>query len=101
MIDEIIAEMGSLFRKGVFAERTSFCFYVGDITITIIIEADTYSVEKGTTVERPDCSCKTDTEMFRKIWHDGYKPGIFDFLSGEIKCDAPLKLPHFLEAFGK
>ena len=101
MIDEIIAEMASLFSKGVFTKSTSFCFTLDDATITVIIDADHYAVEKGRAIGTVDCSCKTSAEMFRKIWYDGYKPGIMEFLNGEIKCDAPLLLPQFLKAFGK
>ena len=101
MVDEIIEEMGSSFRKGVFTERSSFIFYLDDVTITVIIDADSYVVEKGATVDKADCSCRTNAEMFRKIWYDGYRPGIMDFLGGEIKCDAPLMLPGFLQAFGR
>ena len=101
MIDEIIAEMPTLFRKGVFTERNTFSFTLDDVTITVTIDAESYEVSRGTVAGKTDCSCKTSAEMFRKIWYDGYKPGIMDFLGGEIKTDAPLMLPHFLLAFGK
>ena len=101
MIEAIIAEMESLFRKGVFAEETSFYFSVDDTPITVIIDDRSYAVERGKTIERPDCSCKTGSQMFGQIWNEGYRPGIMDFLGGAIKCDAPLLLPQFLRAFGK
>ena len=101
MIDAIIAEMASQFRKGVFAERTSFLFNVDDVTMTVIVDAQSYSVAKGATVAKADCSCKTTAEMFKRIWFEGYKPGIMDFLSGAIESDAPLLLPQFLKAFSK
>lgn len=100
MIEAIIAEMGSLFRKGVFTERTTFYFSVDGSSIAVVIDAERYAVERGKP-EQADCSCKTGAEMFRKIWYDGYRPGIMDFLSAAIKCDAPLMLPQFLKAFGK
>jgi len=101
MIEAILAEMETLFTKGVFAERTSFYFSVDDTPITVVIDAQSFSVELGKTLERADCSCKTDSQMFGRIWNDGYRPGIMDFLGGAIKCDAPLMLPQFLRAFGK
>ena len=101
MIDAMVTEMKSLFRKGVFAERTSFYFTLDDSEITVILDAESYSAEQGKTVQEPDCSCKTATEMFRRIWYDGYRPGIMDFLGGAIKSDAPLMLPQFLKSFGK
>jgi hypothetical protein len=101
MVEEIITEMEALFRKGVFSEKTSFYFSVDDIRMTVIIDAESYVVERGKTIERADCSCKTGAQMFGQIWNDGYRPGIMDFLGGAIKCDAPLMLPQFLRAFGK
>ena len=101
MIEEIITEMESLFRKDVFAEKTTFYFSVDDAPITVIIDPQCYLVQREKPVRQADCSCKTDAEMFRKIWYDGYRPGIMDFLSAAIRCDAPLMLPQFLEAFGK
>ena len=101
MTDDIIAEMGPLFRKGMFTEKTSFRFSLDDTTITVTIDAQSYAVEKDSTAGKADCCCKTSAEMFRRIWCDGYQPGIMDFLGGEIKSDAPLMLPQFLKAFGK
>jgi hypothetical protein len=101
MIGAIITEMGALFRKGVFDESTSFRFILDDTVITVTVDADSYMVERGAASAKADCSCKTSAEMFRKIWYEGYKPGIMEFLCGEIECDAPLMLPQFLKAFGK
>jgi hypothetical protein len=39
--------------------------------------------------------------MFSRIWHDGYRPGIMDFMGGSIKSNAPQHLQQFLTAFGK
>lgn len=101
MIDAIIAEMATLFRRGIFSEAVSFVFVVGESTITVGIDAESYAAVKGPATGKADCTCKTSAEMFRKIWYDGYRPGIMDFLSKEIRCDAPLLLPNFLRAFGK
>jgi hypothetical protein len=101
MVEAIIAEMESLFRKGVFAQRTSFYFSVDDTPITVVLDSESYSVERGKASGPFDCSCKTDGQMFGRIWSEGYRPGIMDFLGGAIKCDAPLLLPQFLKAFGK
>lgn len=101
MVDEMIADMAGSFRKGIFSEATTFVFDVDDTTITVTVEPDSYSVVKGKTPEKANCSCKTSGEMFRKIWYDGYKPGVMEFLKGEILCNAPLMLPQFLHAFGK
>lgn len=101
MLDGIIAEMESTFCAGVFSERTSFLFKVGDSAATVVIDDACYAVDRDQTAPGVDCTCSTSAEMFGRIWHEGYRPGIFDFLSGEIKCDNPLLLPKFLRAFGK
>jgi len=101
VVEAIIAEMEPLFRKGVFAQKTSFFFSVDEAPITVTIDAESYAVERGKGSGELDCSCKTGAEMFGRIWNGGYRPGIMDFLSGAIKCDAPLLLPQFLQAFGK
>lgn len=101
MVDAIIAEMGPLFRKGVFDKKTSFRFSVDGETINVIVDAETCTVDKGTSAGNVDCSCKTSAEIFRKIWHDGYRPGMMDFFGGAIKADTPFLLPQFLKAFGK
>jgi hypothetical protein len=101
VIDEIIAGMESLFVAGVFEERTTFHFHVDGVTMTVIVAADSYSVERDTAGGKADCTCTTSAEMFRSIWFEGYKPGILDFLGGAIKADQPLMLPRFLKAFGK
>lgn len=101
MIEQIIAEMGTSFTKGVFSQSTTFLFFVGDATITVTVGPESYAVDRGATVDKAECTCKTSAEMFRKIWFDGYRPGIMDFLSKEIRCDSPLLLPQFLRAFGR
>ena len=101
MIDTIIAEMGSVFRKGVFDRKTVFRFILSENTVTVTVDADCCRFEKGAATGKADCSCQTSEEMFRKIYYDGYRPGIMDFLGGAIRCDAPLLLPQFLRAFEK
>lgn len=101
MIDEIFSEMGPLFRKGVFDKRTTYRFIVDNVTITVTIDSESFTVEKGAGSAEADCSCKTTAEMFRKIWYDGYRPGIMDFMGGTIKSNNPLMLPQFLKAFDK
>jgi len=52
-------------------------------------------------VESAQCVCKTSPEFFLKIWDEGYRPGLKDFLSGTIKSNNPNELKTFLAAFGK
>lgn len=101
LVEAIIEKMGPLFCRDVFTEKTTFRFTLGSSAITVQMDADCLEVEKDAPQAAADCSCRTSAEMFRKIWYDGYQPGIMDFLSGGIVCDAPFLLPQFLRAFGK
>lgn len=101
MTEEIIADMKANFKKGVFTERKTFLFSMDEIQITVVVDADSFVAEEGKTVEKADCFCKTGKEMFKKIWFDGYRPGIMDFLGGAIKADQPLLLQQFVKAFGR
>lgn len=100
MIETMISEMESAFCKGVFSKKTTFRFRLEDTTIVITVDGDGYQVGRGGTAVA-DCDCATSAELFRKIWYEGYRPGIMDFLSGAIVCDNPLLLPQFLRAFGR
>ncbi|MBJ6800851.1 hypothetical protein JFN90_11985 [Geomonas sp. Red259] len=97
----MISEMEAAFCQGVFDCDTVFLFHLEQDTVTIMVGADHYRAVKGGTPEPVDCECITSAEMFRKIWYDGYRPGIMDFLGGAIRCDNPLLLPRFLKAFGR
>lgn len=101
MIETMIAEMESSFSEGVFTESTSFRFILEGTAVTLIIDGESCKVERDSALTTVDCYCKTSADMFRKIWYDGYRPGIMDFLGGAIKCDNPLLLPQFLRAFGR
>lgn len=101
MIEAIIADMELSFREGVFTEQTTFFFSVDGAPITVCVDAACYSVLRGEPAGKPDCACQTGAGMFGRIWNEGYRPGIMDFLGGAIRCDAPLLLPRFLKAFGK
>lgn len=101
VIKAIIADMESSFRKGIFSKKTSYRFSVDQDTVTVTIDADSFSAVTGEATGAVDCSCKTSADMFGKIWFHGYKPGIMDFMGGAIKADDPFMLPQFLKAFGK
>lgn len=101
MFDEMVEEMAALFRGGVFSERTVFLFKVDGETVTVSIDPANFSVVKGAPAAAADCSCTMSSQMFKKIWYDGYRPGIMEFMTGAIKADNPLLLPQFLRSFGK
>ncbi|MEI7815801.1 MAG: hypothetical protein WCI45_01295 [Desulfuromonadales bacterium] len=87
--------------KGIFTVPTTFYFSVDDIKKTVTLDDTGCTVEEGKTVDEADCVCKTSAEMFSRIWNDGYRPGIMDFMGGAIKSNAPQLLQQFLQAFGK
>lgn len=101
MVDAIIAGLDKHYRPGGFQQKTSFYFSVDDIKKTVTLDAESCRVEDGKTVDEADCVCKTGTDMFLRIWNDGYRPGIMDFMGGKIKTNAPELLQKFLAAFGK
>jgi hypothetical protein len=101
MLEEIFRTLQKNYQKGVFNMPTTFYFSIDDIRKTLTLDAECCLVEDGKTVEDADCVCKTSAAMFTRIWNDGYRPGIMDFMGGAIKSNAPHLLPQLLVAFGK
>ena len=101
MIETIFSGLEGSYSSGVIDEETSFYFSIDDIKKTVVLTPDACRVEDGKTVEEVDCVCKTSSDFFLRIWNDGYRPGMSDFLGGKIKSNNPLTLKDFLAAFGK
>jgi len=101
MQEDILTTLPELYRKGIFSVPTTFYFSIDDVKKTLTLDGDGCTVKEGKTVEEADCVCKTSSEMFARIWNDGYRPGIMDFMGGAIKSNAPQLLQQFLQAFGK
>jgi hypothetical protein len=101
MQGDIFATLQGSYKKGVFTVPTTFYFSIDDVRKTLTLDADSCLIEDGKTVEDADCVCKTSAAMFNRIWIDGYRPGIMDFMGGAIKSNAPQLLPQLLVAFGK
>jgi putative sterol carrier protein len=101
MQKEIFDTFQANYRKGVFTIPTTFYFSIDDIKKTVTLDGEGCRIEDGKTVEDADCVCKTSEEMFSRIWNDGYRPGIMDFMGGTIKSNAPQLLQQLLIAFGK
>ena len=98
---DVFGEFQECYQKGVFTVPTTFYFSIDDIRRTVTLDAERCLIEEGKTVEEADCVCKTSATMFSRIWYDGYRPGIMDFLGGEIKSNNPQLLQQLLVAFGK
>ena len=101
MIETIFSGLEDSYSSGVIDAETSFYFSIDDIKKTVVLTPDSCRVEEGKTIEEVDCVCKTSSDFFLKIWDDGYRPGMGDFMSGKIKSNNPLTLKDFLAAFGK
>lgn len=101
MIDQIIAELPGAYIKGSFPQKTTFYFSVDDIKKTVTLDDSSCTIHDGKLADDADCMCKTSTDLFNRIWNDGYRPGVMDFMSGKIKSNAPMLLQQFLQAFGK
>lgn len=101
MQEDIFETLQEKFNKGVFKVPTTFYFSIDDINKTLTLDAESCLIEDGKTVEDADCVCKTSAAMFGRIWNDGYRPGIMDFMSGAIKSNAPQLLPQLLVAFSR
>jgi putative sterol carrier protein len=101
MIEAIFSGLEGSYSSGVIDTETSFYFSIDDIKKTVVLTPEGCRVEDGKTIEEVDCVCKTGSGFFLKIWNDGYRPGMGDFMSGKIKSNNPLTLKDFLAAFGK
>jgi putative sterol carrier protein len=101
MVDGIFAEMATRYKKGGFKEKTVFYFAIDEIKKTLTFDLESCTIENGKTVDNADCFCKTSQEFFLKIVQNGYQPGMKDFMSGQIKSNAPFLLQQFLGAFTK
>ncbi len=101
MIDSIFSSLPEIYVQGVIDKPMNFYFSLGETKKTVHLSPDLCLVEDGKTVETADCVCKTDADFFISIWHDGYRPGMGDFLSGKIKSNDPTALQKFLKAFAK
>lgn len=101
MVEEIFSGLGESFQADKVAKKQVYYFSVDEVKRTVTMSPHGVLVENGKTVEDADCVCKTSTEFFLKIWQEGYRPGMADFLSGKIKSNNPFALQEFLSVFGK
>lgn len=101
MIDDIFRQMPNSFVTACAPKTTSYYFSMGDCKKTVVLSATECVVTDGRAVDNADCVCKTSPEFFCKIWDEGYKPSMKDFLSGTIKSNDPDSLRLFLKCFGK
>ena len=101
MVEEIFVNLGKHFQPNKVAQQQVFYFSVDEVKKTVTLGPEKIEVEDGKTDEEADCVCKTSSDFFLKIWQEGYRPDMTDFLSGKIKSNNPFALQAFLAAFGK
>lgn len=101
MLDAVFTSLPQSYISGIFSKPTNFYFSLGDFKKTVQFSPDSCSVSDGKAVETADCVCKTSPEFFLKIWQEGYRPGMKDFMTGTIKSNNPAALQDFLRSFGK
>lgn len=101
MVEEIFSNLGTSFQADQVTQKQVYYFSVDEVKKTVILSPGQVEVQNGKTVEEADCVCKTSTEFFLKIWQEGYRPGMQDFMTGKIKSNNPFALKTFLAAFGK
>lgn len=101
MIDDIFKGLPDSFVAGAVDEKVSFYFSLEGVKKTVTVDPAGLTVEDGKAVDNADCVCKTSPEFFLRIWNEGYRPGLKDFLTGSIKSNDPDKLRVFLKCFGK
>jgi len=70
MYEDIFKTFGGIYQRGVFTVPTTFYFSIDDIRKTVTLDAESFLVEDGKTVEEADCVCKTSAEMFGRIWNE-------------------------------
>lgn len=101
MVEDIFRSITGTYKSGVFRKDTTFYFSIDNIKKTLVCGETSCAVHEGKLSENADCICKTSKDMFAKIWNDGYRPGVMDFMGGKIKSDQPQLLLQLLRAFGK
>jgi putative sterol carrier protein len=101
MIEEIFNDLPEHFISSAFSEPKSFYFSLGDTKKTVQCDSSSCTISDGRIIDNADCVCKTSPEFFLKIWNEGYRPGMKDFMTGTIKSNNPTALQDFLRGFGK
>ena len=101
MIEKIFSEIPEIYNLETVSDPVTIYFSIDAVRKTLYLTAAGCQVEDGRTVDNADCVCKTSSEFFLKVWNDGYRPGLKDFLSGAIKSNNPEMLKTFLMACGK
>lgn len=101
MIEEIFAHLPKEYIQGRAHEKKSYYFSMDGVKKTVFLFGTGCEVFDGKIVAKADCVCKTSVDFFLKVWQDGYRPSVKDFMVGDIKSNNPSELQGFLLAFGR
>ena len=101
MLEKIFSEIPENYNPETVSEPVTIYFSIDAVKKTVQLTSTGCQVDNGRIVDNADCVCKTSAEFFLKVWNEGYKPGLKDFLSGAIKSNNPELLKTFLAACGK
>ena len=101
MIEQIFSQLQQTLDTAAISHPVSIYFSIEGIRKTVFLTPDCCRVVDGRELENADCVCKTSADFFLKVWNQGYRPGMGDFLSGAIKSNNPAILQNFLSACGK
>ena len=101
MIEQIFSEIPQSYNSDTVNDPVTIYFSIDEVKKTVQMSSSGCHVDNGRAVDDADCVCKTNAEFFLKVWNEGYKPGLKDFLSGAIKSNKPDILQKFLAACGK
>ena len=100
-VETIFAELPNNYQTGMIKEPVSIYFSIDEVRRTVWLNPTECRVDSGRTTDNADCVCKTGADFFLKVWNDGYRPGLKDFLNGDIKANKPDIMQLFLKTFGK
>jgi len=101
VIDALFSDMERQCQAGKVDKETSFYFSVDEVKKTVFLSPEGCRVVDGKATENADCVCKTSADFLDRIWNQGYRPGVKDFLAGAIKSNNPAALQALLAACGK
>jgi len=101
MLEQIFSQLPQNCHPQSIDSAVSIYFSIDELKKTVHLGPEGCLVENGKTIESADCVCKTNSDFFLKVWNEGYKPGMKDFLAGTIKSNNPSILKTFLDACGK
>jgi putative sterol carrier protein len=98
-VEALFSKLEAAYKPGSVKSAKTFYFSLEDEKWTVTLEPQRCRVERGKTVAQADVVLKTSPDLFVKMWHGEFTPGVGDFLAGRVKANDPAALKAFLAAF--